>query len=400
MKNKLNPLLLFGFGLILMYCNRKEIERPFAQLETTEVTNINEEGVTVKAKVLFLPKSDPIVDHGFIYGKVPGSNVYPEYTFDDYSISLGDQLSGDEFSALINTGLIKGESYFIRAFLKSTEWEAYGTPVFFTSQGSGGIELTEIIPSDTIVPGETLTIKGVNLGTDRRLLSVKIGAVEVPFFNVNDTILTFQVPRNVRDNEVIQISSDFNNQSFSFSMPHIPAPVLNSISPSKIADGDTITLKGKYFSSELGWNKIIFFINADFTLLSSDRDQIQFLLNSSWPPPSNSRNIWVEVGQRTSNGITFDYRDMIIDDFFPKEGKEGDTLTIVGKNFFKRPHIIFVGMEDFNEGWPVLKSSTDTIITLVGRYPINPSETKPMRKIRVATNGSNVLTEEKFTYIR
>lgn len=394
---KLSVLLILLFGSFTA-CQKKEIERPFAQLET-QVLAVDQEGILAEGKVLFFPSGDPVVEHGFIFGRTPGSNVFPDFVFNADTLIIDSPLEGDIFSSRIDKGLLRGAEYYVRAYVSSANWVAYGTSVSFTSQGSGGFHLDGIFPNDTVVPGEILTISGRNIGIDPDALRISIGSETLPLIDITDSRLRFRVPRIVSNNRDIVISNFYNEKAFTFPLPFIPDPVIREWSPAQIADGDTILISGNYFSPVLDWNEVTTFFNQSFTLLSSDRQHISLRLNSSWPPPGGTYNMLVTVGARESNRIQFQFRDIVIEDFFPKSGRIGDTITIIGKNFFNRPEIMFVGMEDHFEGWPVLESSPTQLKVTVGFYPLG-AESRISRKLRIGTNAGMVLSGADFTFIR
>ncbi len=392
-----SPIVLLILIALYFSCNRHEQERPFAQLETTSI-KVDESGLTAFAKVIYLPKGDPILDYGFMYDKTPVLQYIPDFNFDGIDVSLGNDFNGDIFSGRIEKGLVKGQKYYVRAFIRSEKWIAYGTAISFTSKGSSAISLEKLSPNDTIVPGDFLSVIGKNMGYDSRNVSVKLDNIDIPINSINDTVVTFLIPQFVKDESKITISNRFNDQKVNFVIPFIPAPEVTNIKPFEMADGDTMIIRGKYFSRISDWNRVNFSSNSRGKIIYADKEQIHFRMDAA-SPASGGPTFRIGVGLRKSDRVLFNYAPIEIHNFFPKEGANGDTLTILGQNFFTTPGVHVVSLEGVTWGWEVLESSNTQLKVLISEINLFPDVTMRTRRLRVSTNaGVTAFSEELFTY--
>jgi hypothetical protein len=276
---------------------------------------------------------------------------------------------------------------------------AYGIKDEFRSQGTSSLVINGLWPSDTIVAGQTLAIRGQNIGTDPSAFEVLIQGREIPIQSISDTAILIQAPQYFLDGWDVELRSSFSGEVFSLNYPHVPNPIITSVSPREFADGDTITIRGKYFSPIPAWNETTIFINPDMTRTSGSEDEIKFYVRGSSPPPGSAFGVLVEVGHAKSEAFSFRYAPIEVYDFFPKEGRPGDTITVVGKNFHGAPGLNFTSLEGFNFGWRNIRQSYDTLTLMVTEMAVRPEELPLNRRLRVSSNGAGTaFSQDVFTY--
>ncbi len=396
-----NAIIILLLVSIFISCNKHELEKPFAEIETS-VLEIDESGITASATVSYFPTNTPLIDYGFIIDDGRPLEYIPDFYFDGLKFSLGRDLNGNEFMGRIERGMIKGQQYNVRGFIQSEDWVVYGTPIQFMSQGSIGISFDGIFPNDTIVPGDTLSIIGKYFGNIKQNFSIKIDNNDLPIRTINDELISVQIPQFIKDGATLSITNNFNSQRTNFAIPYIPIPQITSAYPTEVMDGDTMVIMGKYFSKVGEWNRIESPLNSNGSKLSiiySDEKEIHLKFNVIRPAGGGS-TLRVGVGLKTSERLPFRYSPIEIHDFFPQEGTDGDTITIIGKNPFTTPEWYFVGLENQTFGWEVIESSTSQLKAIIGNIYLSEGETFAREKIRVSANGVGAVSEQFFTYYK
>jgi hypothetical protein len=126
----ISKIVVFSaFLLFLVKCDRYEFpQSPYPKITTLPVTNISETGVTFHASINRLA-SVPIINHGFVWGTDEEATVSSEYR-----LQLGPVSAIGEFEADISAGLDKDRTYFVRAFVATSDYYVYGDPVSFVSK--------------------------------------------------------------------------------------------------------------------------------------------------------------------------------------------------------------------------------------------------------------------------
>ncbi|SDD10000.1 IPT/TIG domain-containing protein [Niabella drilacis] len=104
--------------------------------------------------------------------------------------------------------------------------------------------------------GDTITIMGAYFGADTSANKVTMNGVDAKVVSGNANTLRVLVP-DMRTPGAVQVKTAVglsNNASFSFFVP--PAPVINSIAPLTITQGDTITISGANFNPTAAGNTL------------------------------------------------------------------------------------------------------------------------------------------------
>lgn len=234
--------LIFAALVILESC--KDDNREFPAVTTSAEISVVDDGVFVHGSVEQGGMFD-IVDYGFVYYKASSNGG----NYDQ--VSLGDNRGVINFSTKIERNLKPGETYILKAYVRTGSYIVFGNPQSFVSKGGKAPELAKYAPLSTWI-GDTLTISGKyfsDVAQENNVYFNKI--VTHPFFS-NDSVIKVVVPASLEtaDNtikvEVGGKSSSFPNKF------EVALPVINEISPGNVMPGERILVKGKGLSAITG----------------------------------------------------------------------------------------------------------------------------------------------------
>ncbi len=169
-------ILIYVLQFFLFSCNNDFVEitnKDFPFIILNEILSISNEGVVISAS-LYNDNEVPF----FEYGLVSASEHEP--TISDSRIVFYND-PGKEFQVSINNDLIKGENYYVRAFIRTSNKLIYSNTLSFESQGCLPPDISSI--SDiSATSGNRITIIGNNF-------SSVISHLEVCFDDLKSTII-------------------------------------------------------------------------------------------------------------------------------------------------------------------------------------------------------------------
>ena len=140
--------------LSLVTCDNYEFPKsPYPRIETLPVVNISETGVTFQGNITQLGQKE-ITNRGFVWGLEKNLSIDSED-----KIQLGPAQARGNFEANVKSGLSKGKTYFVRAFVATSDYFVYGEAVSFTSKGSTPPLIKSFSPLEGTW-GDTITVKG------------------------------------------------------------------------------------------------------------------------------------------------------------------------------------------------------------------------------------------------
>lgn len=157
--------------------------------------------------------------------------------------------------------------------------------------------ITSVMPT-TGQQGDTITITGTHFGADISANKVIMNGVEAKIVEANANTVKVLVPNMQTPGEIlVKTSVGLSNAiSFSFFIP--PAPVINSISPLTITQGDTITIHGANFNPTIAGNT--FTVNGSkVNIVKATATSLQYVFEE----PSLHGNVAINF-QLTTNGGT------------------------------------------------------------------------------------------------
>lgn len=163
--------------------------RPYPRLNTLEVTQIDESGAVLNAEITSGNLSD-VIEYGFVWNKTET----PALDTGDL-LKLPLPMDGHTFSAEIHTALVKGATYYVKPWLRTSSLLVYGRAVSFTSMGSTGPEITGFTPK-TGFGGDTIQVTGKYLWSKNEEVSVNMGGLKASVVSMSYSAIKILVPEN------------------------------------------------------------------------------------------------------------------------------------------------------------------------------------------------------------
>ncbi|HXB45988.1 MAG TPA: IPT/TIG domain-containing protein, partial [Puia sp.] len=206
---------------------------------------------------------------------------------------------------------------------------ASGNVTVTTAQGTAtAAGFTYIIPPPSVTTfapfvggtGTVVTITGTNFtGTT----AVSFGGIAATsFFVVSSTTISAQVATGASGN--VSVTTAGGTTSLN-GFTYVPPPVINSVTPSTAINGDTIIIKGAYFTNatsvSFGGTAAVFTVLSDSEIVATVES-------------GSTGNIVVTTpyGTGSISGFLFLSTPKIIS-FSPKSGLQGGIITITGISF-------------------------------------------------------------------
>lgn len=392
-------LLQFSLLFLLITfwgCQKETIDRPFARIQTLPATEIDSTGVTLHAEVLDF-NEEAVTDYGFIWISYDQNvlNLPP----DRFSYkSLGSNLDKKEFSTRVDAGLEANVVYYVRAYIRSAKSTVYGEAVAFTSKG-GFAPVIEKVTPELLTSGDTMTIVGNYFINVKENGKVQIGREVAELISATTTEIRCIVPRYIVDNTSIVIQSVTGQSSTPHPVPKISTPEIYQLLPNEIVVGDTATIIGRYFSPRKEWNEIYSVgTGGTFQIVNVTPTKLQFIPFIG--AFGGTAQIAVRVGERYAT-TTLDYSLAvpIIEDFYPKQGTIGDTLTILGKNFYPDVSGNRISFGDGSDGFGwVVSASQKELKVVIQELDLGLNESLSA-KINIAVGGKKTSSQANFTYL-
>ncbi|MBB6324657.1 hypothetical protein FHS59_000272 [Algoriphagus iocasae] len=177
--------LLIG---LISSCNKEEvIPRTNPRFSVTMVQDISEGGAEFRAQMIDYG-SDEILEYGFVYSE--GEN--PKIGYGDF---VSEQGRPNEFFTLkAITGLIKGKTYFVAAYLKTNAGIIYSEPSSFLAQGSEGFVLNRIELKQPVYFGDTILVFGEKLSSNPAYYDVTVNGIPALVSNLSNTGFKIKIP--------------------------------------------------------------------------------------------------------------------------------------------------------------------------------------------------------------
>lgn len=256
-------VLLIGFLCFISGCKDWEYPQTFPIVLTEEVINIGSEGAEFIGSVESLGSSQNIINYGFAWSESEMPTINLSH------VAFSDGISKGAFFKTINSDLIEGSVYYVRAFIQTDKLLIYGNQVTFTSQGSLPPTIIDFAPKEGF-DGTEITLEGENFSSRIEGNIVKIGTLTCQVILATDSLLKIKSPvTNLVGDYKISITVA-GKTSLSNSEYSILGPRINSISKLSGRVGDLLTIEGEYF--DIGNYMSIYF-----------GDPGQWITNESYP---------------------------------------------------------------------------------------------------------------------
>lgn len=245
---KIFPISIVTF--LLVTCDNYEFPKsPYPRIETLPVVNISETGVTFQANITQQGKL-PVVNHGFVWGHTENPTINSQD-----KIQLGPTSKLGNFEAPVQSGLSKGETYYVRAFIATDEYFVYGENETFISKGSTPPTINALSSIEGTA-ADTILIKGKYFSSLAENNKVKFGQETSVVLVSTDSTIQCIVP-NLTANQDYSISVNVaGNLTTSEIKFHVLQPKIESMTPMVGIFGDIITLNGENFPIKKDYIKL------------------------------------------------------------------------------------------------------------------------------------------------
>ncbi|NJK83284.1 MAG: hypothetical protein HC912_05175 [Saprospiraceae bacterium] len=256
--------------------------------------------------------------------------------------------------------------------------------------------ITGILPS-IITPGDTMIINGNNFAGAKENMKVVVNKENLRIISATASQIKCIVPRYISGfNSEVVVTTITGEQTNPFPLTNISAPELFRLIPDVISPEDTVVIEGRFFSPTKEWNEIIvngFLLN--YQIVSATRNKIVFIPNDL--PVAQGSKFIVKVGyQESTSELSFSVGVSTIDDFFPKQGTLGDTITIVGRNFRRS---LFDNQVLFNNTlWETISAKPNELKVVVSEQFIGLSQSVT-DKISVRVGSQVSTSQASFNYV-
>ena len=120
--------LLFVCCLFLLTACNKDVgiqSRDYPFVITNEAS-VFAEGVTLSANIMNTGP-DEILEYGFVW------SIHKNPTSSNLSVLFSEAGGKGIYTSTQTTGLVSSQTYFVRAYLKTSKYEVYGNEIMFTA---------------------------------------------------------------------------------------------------------------------------------------------------------------------------------------------------------------------------------------------------------------------------
>lgn len=291
--------ILLCCAIFLTFCTDHEdlTQRPYPIVLTLDVINITNSGAKFRGEVSGVSR-DKVLEHGFVWGSLEGISL------DTHDKTVSGKIEEDDsFANEITTTLAEGETYYVRAYVKTTKHTIYGNVVSFISLGSKAPVISSFTPKKGFTL-DTIQIKGSGFSFLKEKNVVKFNEATALVIKQSDTLLHVQVPENlsaIKSKITVSIIGNVATSSDDF---ELTGSEITSVTPTVIAPCDTLIITGKNFTQNISGLKVKL-EDAECTIIQSSANLIKAVVPVFFPV-TNSVSVSV-----VSSNITTVYPDKL-----------------------------------------------------------------------------------------
>ncbi len=315
---------IFSILAFLWGCTTPELEeRPHPLVRTLPIIANNENGITVSAEVFQLGEG-AIIDHGFVYGISENPTIDSAIVF-----SMGPRNGLGVFSENIRAKLLREKTYFVRAYVQTSNLVVYGNQYDFVSAGGGAPEVISFAPAQGVI-GDSITIVGKDFLIPGLETSVQFGDSGTKIISLTDTLIVAEVPPFAVGSSgiavfVADVVSNVVQQQFEIYVPEIVG-----LSHAVANIGEEVILEFKNFSKVVEYNSLKI---GEFELAYEFKSDNTLAFQVPDSVTSYSLEVQATIGEQSTDPVGLDLKRPVILDFTPKSGTIGTEVTIVGTGF-------------------------------------------------------------------
>jgi hypothetical protein len=266
--------------IFLAFCTDHEelTKRSYPLVTTFEVTSITRSGAKFRGEISGV-ENDEVLEHGFLW------NSYPTLTLETSDkTTLGEIENDGVFTSQISTTLNEGETYYVRAYVKTSRHTVYGNAVSFLSLGSKAPVIKDFTPKKGFAQ-DTIEIRGRGFSYLKNKNIVKFHEATAKIISESDTLLRVSVPDSLAQvKSKISVSIIGNVATSTEEFELIVAEVI-SVTPSIVKACDTLIITGKNFPLNTAALKVIL-ENTACKVIQHSSTEIRAVVPVFSPPTS------------------------------------------------------------------------------------------------------------------
>ncbi len=198
MMRYLKFIIIIAASLFFTNCERDaEVQPKEYPYVITNSPTVNSNGAEFSADITNIGNQE-ILKYGFVW------STEPNPTIQDYNKIFDDKANKGIYTCNVNYGLAKGQTYYVRAYILTDQYEVYGNVKSFNSQGSLPPVIDDFEPKFGPI-GTEVTIEGKNFALLKNGNKVKFGDIEVLVDSVSENIMKVKIPP-ISKPEMVQVT--------------------------------------------------------------------------------------------------------------------------------------------------------------------------------------------------
>lgn len=153
----------------------------------TNSPTVNSDGAAFSADITNIG-NQKILKYGFVWGTESNPTIR------DFNKLFDDKANTGIYTCKVNSGFAKEQTYYVRAYILTDQYEVYGNVKSFISQGSLPPVIDDFEPKSGPI-GTKVTIEGKNFALSKNGNTVRFGNVEVIVDSVSENSIIVTIPK-------------------------------------------------------------------------------------------------------------------------------------------------------------------------------------------------------------
>jgi hypothetical protein len=160
----------------------------------TNSPSVYSEGAEFSADLISIG-NQKILKYGFVWGTESNPTIQDSKRLFDEKASKG------VYSCNVNSGLAKGQTYYVRAYILTDQYEVYGNVKSFSSQGSLPPVINDFEPKFGPI-GTEVVIAGRNFGSSKNSNTVKFGSIKAIIVSASENSIVVIITQLTKPEKV------------------------------------------------------------------------------------------------------------------------------------------------------------------------------------------------------
>lgn len=323
--NKLSWHLCFIWLIIFYSCEKKENNIEALTVETMDVALNDNSGVLFEGKILS-GYTGYETNCGFVW------DIENDPRRESGYYTTISEVNDEVFSEKVTSSLLKGQKYYMRAYVSNKNTIVYGNTVSFLSLCNSTFEILDYFPKEAAW-GDTITIKHNNINFKKDNFSVFLGTKNCVNISSNDTIIKCLVPSDLYENQSLLSISFSGTNYFSNERFELLPMSINSFSPQNVTFRDTVFISGLNLNPSV-YSNTVYLNNTEAKVVFCSKNLIKVLVPDLMINTTDYHSVKIEVDNfQCISDDELVLKSPIIKSISPTEVDRNDILTIQGENF-------------------------------------------------------------------